>query len=141
MNLGCQFSNLCTYSSHVFTNPEFSIYNCFFNNCVILAFYNLFWFLNANPLRRDHRKRKISWKKKSGFANSEFLKTCDELVIELANIWPIATVSMSPNQSLLTKMFWPKSVEEKSFTAKPNAMSRVSLKLGFSINFPGEIDC
>ena len=38
-------------------------YNCFFNNSVILASYNLFWFLNANPLRTDHRKRKISWKK------------------------------------------------------------------------------
>ena len=63
MNLGCQFSNLCTYSSHVFTNPEFSIYNCFFNNSVILAFYNLFWFLNANPFRTDHRKQKNSWKK------------------------------------------------------------------------------
>ena len=49
MNLECQFSNLCTYSSHVLTNPEFSIYNCccFRLQCHI----GIFWFLNANPLR------------------------------------------------------------------------------------------
>ena len=34
-----------TCSSHVFTNPEFSIYSCFFdkkNNSYIVIFYNLF---------------------------------------------------------------------------------------------------
>ena len=43
-------------SSHVFTNPKFSICNCFFEKkfvfsikvTVILVFYNLFWFLNEN---------------------------------------------------------------------------------------------
>ena len=37
-------------------------YNCFFNNSVILAFYNLFWFLNENLFRTDQGKRQISWK-------------------------------------------------------------------------------
>ena len=47
---------------------------------VIFAFYNLFRFLNENPLT-DQNKQQISWKKKSGFIDSGFVKTCDELVI------------------------------------------------------------
>ena len=62
MNLGCQFPNPCSYSSHVLPNPEFSVYNCFFNNSVILACYNLFWFLNANPLKTDHIKKDFTKK-------------------------------------------------------------------------------
>ena len=57
----------CTYSSHVFTNPEFSICNCFFEKKIvfsiritsIFAFYNLFWFLNANLFRTDQSKLQI----------------------------------------------------------------------------------
>ena len=49
---------------------------------VILAFYNPFWFLNENPFRTDQNKRKLSLKKKSGFVDTEFVKTCDELVID-----------------------------------------------------------
>ena len=44
----------------------------------IMAFYNLFWFLNENPFRTDQSKRQISWKN-SGFVDLEFVKTCDEL--------------------------------------------------------------
>ena len=47
---------------------------------VIKAFYNLFWFLNENPLRTDQNKRQIS-----GFVDSGFVKTCAELVIEHGN--------------------------------------------------------
>ena len=53
-----------------------------FIKTVILAFYNLFWFLNENSLRTDQIKLQISLKKKSGFVDSRFVKTCDELVIE-----------------------------------------------------------
>ena len=31
------------------------------------------------------KKRQISWEKKSGFVDSGFVKTCDELVIGWAN--------------------------------------------------------
>ena len=63
---------LRTYSSHVFTNPEFSICIFFFEKffvfsikkiAVMLAFFNLFWFLNENPFTTDQSKRQISWKK------------------------------------------------------------------------------
>ena len=50
---------------------------------VILAFYNLFRFLYENPFRTDQSKRQISWEKNSGFVDSGFVKTCDELVIGL----------------------------------------------------------
>ena len=49
-----------------------------------LAFYNLFWFLNENPYSIDQNKRPISWGEKSVFVDSEFVKTCDELVIDLS---------------------------------------------------------
>ena len=52
---------------------------------LILAFYNLFWFLNENPFRTDQTKQQISWKKYSGFVDSEFVKTCDELVLGFGN--------------------------------------------------------
>ena len=82
---------LGTYSSHVFTNPEFSICNCFlreknFYNArkitVILTFYNLFPFLCENPFRTDQSKQQISWGKNSVFVDSGFVKTCNELVID-----------------------------------------------------------
>ena len=46
----------------------------------ILAFHNLFWFLNENVFRTDQYKPQISWKN-SSFIDSGFVKTCDELVI------------------------------------------------------------
>ena len=52
---------------------------------VILAFYNLFWFLNENPFRSDQSKRQISWKKNAGFVNSGFVKNmwwiCDKIFV------------------------------------------------------------
>ena len=50
---------LSTCSSHVFTNPEFSICCCFFENrndfsikkSVLSTFYNLLWFLNENQFK------------------------------------------------------------------------------------------
>ena len=38
-----------------------------------------FWFSNENPFRTDQNKRQVSWEKKSGFVDSGFVKTCDEL--------------------------------------------------------------
>ena len=38
-------------------------------------------FENENTFRTDHNKPQISWEKKLGFVDSEFVKTCDELVI------------------------------------------------------------
>ena len=64
---------LGTGLSHVLTNPEFSVCNCFgffweravfsIKITVIVAFYNLFWFLNENPLRKDKKTKQISWEK------------------------------------------------------------------------------
>ena len=48
----------------------------------IVAFYNLFGSLNKNPFRTDENKGQ----KKSGFIDSGFVKTCDELVIG-CNSW------------------------------------------------------
>ena len=48
---------------------------------VILAFYNLVLFLNENPFKTDQSKRQIFMEKTSGFVDSGFVKTCDELVI------------------------------------------------------------
>jgi len=60
-----------TYSSHVFTNPEFSVCNWFFETkivfsiqiTVILAFHNLLRFLDENPFRTDQSKQQILQKK------------------------------------------------------------------------------
>ena len=74
-------------SSDIFTNLEFLFVIGFFQEIfsikitVILAFWHLFGFLYENPFRRDQSKRQISWKN-SVLADSEFVKTCDELVIE-----------------------------------------------------------
>ena len=77
------FCRRCTCSSHVCTNSEFLICSCFFQiKTVILAFYNLFWFLNENPYKKDHNNWQILWGKKSHFVDSGFVKTCDELAIE-----------------------------------------------------------
>ena len=46
---------------------------------VVLAFYND-EYLNENPFRKDKNKR---YGKTSVFVDSEFVKTCDELVIGL----------------------------------------------------------
>ena len=54
-----------------------------------MAFHDLFWFLNANPFRKDQSKQQISWKN-SGFVDSEFVKTCDELVIEHGRVGHIS---------------------------------------------------
>ena len=80
--------SLSTCPSHILTNPEFSIINCFFGFLfclfryveikVILAFCNLVGLLNENPTRTDQNKH---GKKKSDFVDSGFVKTCDELVI------------------------------------------------------------
>ena len=52
---------------------------------VILAFCNLFWFLNENLFQRDPSKQQISLGgKKSEFVDSGFVKTCNELVLGVA---------------------------------------------------------
>ena len=43
-----------------------------------MAFYNLFQFLNENSFRTDQSK---FHGKSSGFVDSGFVKTCDELAI------------------------------------------------------------
>ena len=51
--------SLSTCSSHVFTNPEFSICNCFSKKVVFLTkitFCNQFGFLNENPFRTNPNK-------------------------------------------------------------------------------------
>ena len=58
----------------------------------ILAFYDLFWFLNANPSRTNQGKQQISWKN-SGFVDSGFVKTCGELVIERSIRWKVCSKS------------------------------------------------
>ena len=40
-----------------------------------------YWVLNENLFRTDQSNRQISWEKKSGFVDSGFVETCDELVI------------------------------------------------------------
>ena len=47
---------------------------------VMLAFFNLFSFKNENRYRTVANKRPVLWGKKSGFVDSGFVKTCDELV-------------------------------------------------------------
>ena len=39
--------------------------------------------LNENPFGTDHNKLQISWKNNQVFVDSEFVKTCDELVIDV----------------------------------------------------------
>ena len=49
----------------------------------MLAFYNLFLFLDENPFRTGENKRQVlCWKKKSDFVDSGFVQTCDELFID-----------------------------------------------------------
>ena len=63
-----QMCCLGTCSSHDFTNPEFSICNwVFFEEklTVMLAFCNLFGFLNENLFQKDQDKQQISWEKKN----------------------------------------------------------------------------
>ena len=59
------------YSSHVFMNPEFSIFSCFCEKEIVFklknnsyfAFYNLSYFLNENPFKyTDQSKRQIGGK-------------------------------------------------------------------------------
>ena len=59
------------HSSHVFMNPEFSIFSCFFEKEIVFklknnsyfAFYNLSYFLNENPFKyTDQSKRQIGGK-------------------------------------------------------------------------------
>ena len=61
-----------------FTNPELSIYGVFdIKMMVILAFYNLFWFIKENPLKSDKFHGKSS-----SFVGLGFVKTSYELVID-----------------------------------------------------------
>ena len=51
-----------------------------------MAFYNLFWFLSENPFITDQNKQNKKYLGKySGFVDSEFVKTCDELVLGFGN--------------------------------------------------------
>ena len=59
---------------------------------VVLAFYNLFWFLNKN-LYRKLKIGKFHGEKKSDFVDSGFVKTCDELVID--SVWQKKTITVS----------------------------------------------
>ena len=87
---GATLNQWCTYSSHVFTDPEFFNCNCFFkkkgfsitnsSNCVILEFILRWKSIYINNYNRS-KQTTIFRGKKSGFVWSDFVKTCDELVI------------------------------------------------------------
>ena len=84
----CFRSRLCTCSSHLFTNPEFSICNRSFFGEKYLSF-RLYWYfiIYFDSFMKIHLEQiKTNDKfygKYSGFVDSEFVKTCDELVIGL----------------------------------------------------------
>ena len=46
-----------------------------------VVFHDLFWFLDENPFRTGPNKREI-YGNNSGFVDSGFVKTCDELVLD-----------------------------------------------------------
>ena len=70
-------SNSCTYSSHIFTNPEFSTYYLF-----ILEKIQLYWHLIIYVLNQMTN----FMGKKLGFVDSGFVNKCDELVI-IGQVW------------------------------------------------------
>ena len=68
-----RLSYLGTYSSHVFTNPEFP--TCYWHFVINLI---LKW---QSIWNRSKQTTKFMGEKKSDFVDSGFVKTCDELVI------------------------------------------------------------
>ena len=76
---------LCTSSSHVFTNPEFSISNCVFFEKKFFFREKISYIGMSIPKWKSIQKRSkqtINFiEKKSGFVDSGFIKKCDELVI------------------------------------------------------------
>jgi hypothetical protein len=56
-----------------------------------LAIYNLFEFLNENPLTTDKANDKFH-EKKSGFVASGFVKTYNELIIEPSTVQEISNL-------------------------------------------------
>ena len=87
---------LRTCSSHVFTNPEFSI--CDFVISREKLVLNVYWdfisyFEQIKQTANFHGKN-------SGFVNSGFVKTCDELVIGLWPTWTMCRIELCPSQIL-----------------------------------------
>ena len=73
-------------SSHVFTNPEFSLCNYFLENKIVFpikknySYIDILWSVMKIHLEQIKANDKFQWKS-SGFVDSGFVKTCDELVV------------------------------------------------------------